>query len=182
LPNTADHDWKIDIRKSVARPPLSARHRLLLFAEVVRKRAQYVFAFRGGHGHAGEPGAVTYAWQVIRSASGIRYRIDATHPAVAAVLENAGALSADIKAMLRVIEETVPVQQIWLDVAEAKDTPLSRFQEVPPEETQSIMKTVFRNLVQRKGFTEDQARRQMAASEPFNQWPELVKALTINEV
>lgn len=32
-----------------------------------------------------------------------------------------------IMAMLRVIEESVPVQRIWLDTAENKDTPKTGF-------------------------------------------------------
>src|SRR6266481_601037 len=36
-------------------------------------------------------------------------------------------VSAQIRAMLRVIEETVPVQRIWLDTAEARETPRTCF-------------------------------------------------------
>ena len=45
IPNSADEDWKIDIRKSTARPPLEARQRLSLFAEDVRQRARRSLLF-----------------------------------------------------------------------------------------------------------------------------------------
>ncbi|MBZ9801200.1 ATP-binding protein [Mesorhizobium sp. ES1-6] len=177
IPNSADEDWKIDIRKSTARPPLEARARLSLFAEDVRQRARKVFAFRGRAERSSGAGPVSPAWHATHLTGGLRYQVDRNHPAVAAVIENSGALRDDVIAMLRIIEETVPVQQIWLDTAEAKETPRTGFQGVPPEEVRSVMQTVFNNLVNRKGFTEEQARRQLAATEPFDSWPAFVETL-----
>ncbi|WP_244629961.1 ATP-binding protein [Brucella intermedia] len=178
IPNSADEDWKIDIRKSTARPPLEARHRLSLFAEDVRQRARKVFAFRGKPDRSAKTGPVAPAWRADRLSGGIRYRINEHHTAVAAVLEQAGQLRADVLAMLRIIEETVPVQQIWLDTAEAKDTPKTGFEETPPDELKSIMQTVFNSLVNRKGLSQEQARRQMAVTEPFDAWSSFVETLT----
>ncbi len=100
----------------------------------------------------------------------MRYRVDHTHPAIAAVLEHSGDLRQDVIAMLRVIEETVPVQQIWLDTAEAKETPKTGFEGAPPEEVRSVMQTVFNNLVNRKGMSVEQARRHLSATDPFDNW------------
>ena len=47
LPNSVDRDWKIDIRKSIARPPAAIRARLGRLAEDTRRRARDVFAHRG---------------------------------------------------------------------------------------------------------------------------------------
>ncbi len=66
---------------------------------------------------------IAEAWKVERLTDGMRYRIDTEHPAIRAVLDDAGSLLPQLKAMLRVIEETVPVQRIWIDTAENKDTP-----------------------------------------------------------
>ena len=55
-----------------------------------------------------------------RFKDGMRYRVDHSHPAVAAVFESAGPLLPLVKAMLRVVEETVPVQRIWLDTGPEK--------------------------------------------------------------
>lgn len=178
IPNSADEDWKIDIRKSTARPPLEARSRLSLFAEDVRQRARKVFAFRGKQERGPKSGPVAPAWRADRLSGGIRYRIDENHTAVAAVLEQAGSLRADVLAMLRIIEETVPVQQIWLDTAEAKDTPKTGFDGTPPDELRAIMQTVFNTLVRRKGLSQEQARRQMAVTEPFDAWSTFVETMT----
>ncbi len=179
LPNSADADWKIDIRKSTARPPVEARMRLSVFAEDVRERARKVFAFRGKPQASGGRSPVVQAWRADRLAGGVRYRIDADHPAVAAVLENAGPLKADIAAMLAVIEATVPVQQIWLDTAEAKDTPKAATDRLPTDAERKMLETVFRNLVSRKGYSLEQARSKLRSSEPFDAWPDLIDTLVL---
>lgn len=177
IPNSADEDWKIDIRKSTARPPHEARPRLSLFAEDVRQRARRVFAFRGKSERGPRSGPISPAWRATRIADGLRYRIERDHPAVASVMEQAGAMRDDVVAMLRVIEETVPVQQIWLDTAEAKETPRVGFDGMPPEEVKSIAQTLFNNLVSRKGMSEESARRQLAVTEPFDNWISFIETL-----
>src|SRR5690606_17218822 len=113
----------IDVKKSTARPPVYARSWLTGLAENTRERARKVFAFRGAPTLGPVGAAIEQAWRVERLRSGVRYRIDECHPAVAAVIEACGDRKGLVRAMLRVVEETVPVQRIWLDTAENKDTP-----------------------------------------------------------
>src|SRR3546814_5537685 len=47
IPNNADIDWKIDIRKSTARPPIALRSWLVRLAEETRSRSRRAFAHRG---------------------------------------------------------------------------------------------------------------------------------------
>ena len=54
LANSADDEWKIDIRKSIAIPPAPIRGRLRALAERVRADSREVLAHRGGR----EPGPV----------------------------------------------------------------------------------------------------------------------------
>lgn len=178
IPNSADRDWKIDIRKSSARPPVALRERLTRLAEDTRARARRVFAHRGQpvRALAGGP-EVLQAWVAEHFKGGMRYRIDADHPAVRAVLENAGPLEPDIRAMLRVIQETIPVQRIWLDTAEARETPRTSFSGEPPEEIGAVLAVMYRNMVLRKGIAPATAREQLLRTEPFNNYPEVVAAL-----
>jgi hypothetical protein len=76
IPNSADADWKIDIRKSTARPPVSMRPWLTKLADDTRERARRVFAFRGAPVPAPGGLPVEQAWRQDHSGSGIRYRID----------------------------------------------------------------------------------------------------------
>lgn len=175
--SNADEAWKIDIRKSTARPPVEVRPRLTALAEDARERARRVFAWRGRviARRTGLP--VVQAWNVQHTAKGVRYRIDEAHPAVAAVLHQAGELSLAIQAMLRVIEETVPVQRIWLDTAEAKETPRTGFTASPPAEVRQVLEVMYRNLIRRRGLSPAEARERLLLSEPFDGYPELVASL-----
>lgn len=177
IPNTADAEWKIDIRKSTARPPVCLRPWLMRLAEDTRDRARRVFAYRGSPvpGRGGTP--VEQAWRAEHSRSGMRYRIDGKHPAVAAVLDAAGPLLPLVKAMLSVVEETVPVQRIWLDTAENKETPRTGFVGEPPEHVISVLGTLFEDMVGRRGMSNTAAKRMLAGTEPFQNYPELVAAL-----
>ena len=177
IPNSADADWKIDIRKSTASPPVALRDHLMRLAEDTRARARRVFAHRGQPVSLNSGRAVAQAWRAEHGASGIRYRIDDQHPAVRAVLDDAGDLSARVKAMLRVIEETVPVQRIWLDTTEGRETPRTGFAGEARAEVRSVLMVMYRNLVLRKGISPSIAREQLLHTEPFNNHPDIVAAL-----
>ncbi len=177
ITNACDHEWKIDIRKSTARPPVILRDRLVRLAEDTRDRARRVFAHRGQPARRVGTVEVMQAWRADHFKGGMRYRIDQDHPAVQEVLEQAGDLGPQIRAMLRVIEETIPVQRIWLDTAEARETPRTGFSEVPNAEVVGILRTMYRNLVERKGMAPELARARLRCTEPFDAFPQLVDAL-----
>jgi len=177
IPNSADADWKIDIRKSIARPPVSIRYRITHLAEDTRERARRVFAHRGQVVAPVGSKPIAQAWRAEHLKTGMRYRIDEDHPAVKAVLEQASDLAPQIKAMLRVIEETLPVQRIWLDTAEAKETPQTGFSSSSLDEIVAVLDVMYRNLIGKKGLSPALAREQLLATEPFHQYPDLVRAL-----
>ena len=177
ISNSADATWKIDIRKSVARPPVSIRERLTRLAEDTRDRARRVFAHRGQLIRAGSSAQLTQAWRAEHFWGGIRYRIDTDHPAIKAVLDDAGANEPQVRAMLRILEETIPVQRIWLDTTESKETPRTGFASEPQAEVIAVLFVVYRNMILRKGFCPALARERLLRTEPFNSYPELVAAL-----
>lgn len=177
IPNTADADWKIDVRKSTARPPVSLRPWLMALAENTRDRARRVFALRGSPALAPGSQPIEQAWRVERLKAGMRYRIDDAHLSVAAVLERAGDLQPLVKAMLRVIEETVPVQRIWLDTAENRETPRTGFEGEPNAAVIEVASVLFNDLIERKGLSAEDARKSMLRTEPFQKYPMLVAEL-----
>ncbi|MFZ2208311.1 MAG: ATP-binding protein [Porticoccaceae bacterium] len=177
IPNTADAAWKIDIRKSTARPPILLRPWLTRLAEDTRERARRVFAYRGSPGPGPGGMSIEQAWRVEHTKSGARYRIDEKHPAVAAVLDGSGEQLRLVRAMLRVIEETVPVQRIWLDTAENKETPRTGFAGEPPEAIVGVLKTLYADMVGRRGMSPEAAKRTLLITEPFQNYPALVATL-----
>lgn len=177
IPNTADADWKIDVRKSTARPPVALRQWLTRLAEDTRERARRVFAYRGTPMPTQRNTPIEQAWRVDRVKDGIRYRIEPSHPAVAAVLASAGELTPLIKAMLRVIEESVPVQRIWLDTAENRDTPKTGFSGDAPEAVATVLHTLFADMIGRRGMSIEAAKRALLSTEPFQNYSKLIAEL-----
>ena len=183
IPNSADGDWKIDVRKSTARPPVYVRSWLTGLAENTREKARKVFAFRGSPMPGPGGAQIEQAWRVEHLRGGVRYRIDEGHPAVAAVIDACGDRKDLVKAMLRVVEETVPVQRIWLDTAENKDTPRTGFSgdpETAPDGVRTVLLTLFGDMIGRRGMTPEAAVRALSSSEPFQNYPKLVASLPEN--
>jgi hypothetical protein len=177
IPNTADSEWKIDIRKASATPPVAVKKWLMRLAEDTRFRARKAFSARGKHNRIGNNQPVIQAWKTEQKANGIQYRIDENHPAVRAVLDESGVMLLQVKAMLRIIEETIPVQRIWLDTEEKKETPRTRFEGEASQEVISILQIMYSNLTQKKGYSAEAAKEKLLTTEPFQDYPELISSL-----
>lgn len=177
IPNSADAAWKIDIRKSTARPPVEIRAWLAKLADDTRARARRAFALRGQAPRTRSGEEVSQVWQSRHFSSGMRYRIDTAHPAVRAVLDDAKGLAPQVLAMLRVIEETVPVQRIWIDTAEQRETPRTGFAGEPSAAVMDVLTVMYRNMVLLKGMSTAMARSRLLLTEPFQNYPELVASL-----
>ncbi|MGO8489906.1 ATP-binding protein [Rhizobium ruizarguesonis] len=179
IPNSADFDWKINVLKSTASPPVRLRGQLQRLASETRNTARRVFAHRGFVSPAGgnKASGLTETWQVRRSAKGTSYRIAKDNDLVASVLDRAGPLKDDIIAMLRLIEETVPVQRIWLDTAEDKETPRTGFTEAPEAEVRETLTSMFTALTKFRGFDPKEACDRLSRTPPFDRFPHLIAAL-----
>lgn len=183
IPNTADSAWKINVLKSTASPPVRLRHQLHWLASETRDTARRVFAHRGHITPA--PGTrsntLTDAWQVRRSAQGTSYRIARDHDLLASILSRAGSLKPDILALLTLIEETVPVQRIWLDTAEDKETPRTGFAGATNDEIAATLSSLFESLVRFRGLSPIEARERIGRTPPFNNYLNLVASLEMKD-
>ncbi len=120
LPVNLDTDWRIDVRKSQARPPGAVRARLTDIAGRCRQEAREVFAFRGqGPRVRGESRTALPVWIALPGPKGTRYRINREHPVVAAYRASASSVRA-LDALLSIVERSVPVERIWLDASESE--------------------------------------------------------------
>ena len=181
IPNSTDSDWKIDIRKSTAHPPVRIREQLTRLAEDVRDRARRVFLHRAQANTSLVRGEqVAPVWVSENLASGRRYRVDRSHPVVRSLLEEGGDIARRAEALLRVLEETIPVQRIWLDTAETGEQPKGGFTTEPDSSVLEVLSVLYRNLVLRKGMAPAMARRQLLVTEPFDLHPDLVMGLPDN--
>jgi hypothetical protein len=179
IPNTADDQWKIDIKKSTARPPSELRPRLKALAGHVRHQARQVFAHRGFYGRAPVVSDLNHAWLSITAGSAAAYRISRSHPAVRRLLDATASDPGAAEAALRVIEETVPVQRIWLDTVEKGEVKSSNFVLSPTPEIMEVLFGMYRHLTTRVGLTPEAARNQLFSSEPFQNFPKAIAMLGV---
>jgi len=177
LPNETDAEWHLDVKKSTARPPPIIRDRLSELAESVRARARSVFAHRGRYGTR-IPAVEDFVrpWETVTRDGHTAYRINRQHPAVKSVFEHLGESSPELDSLLRVLEETVPVQQIWLDMAEQTRDPAPPFDGVDFALLRADIRRAFDFLVS-AGIGAVTARAQLASIEPYNHFPQLLAEL-----
>lgn len=178
ISNSADADWKIDIRKATAQPPVALRDQLTRLAEDARDRARRVFLHRAmTNTNLGRDEALAQVWMSEELASGRRYRIDRTHPAISTFSDEGKDVRARIELLLRVLEETVPVQRIWLEAAETGEHAKGGFTSETDESVKEVLEVLYRNLVVRKRLTPQEARQQLLKTEPFDLHPDLISRL-----
>ena len=175
--NDADAEWHLDVKKSTARPPALIRDRLTDLAEHVRSKARSVFAHRGKYGKRDASVTPTERpWLSMVRENRRVYSINREHPAVQAVIRSFPDKAPELTALLRLLEETVPVEQIWLDTAEQ-----SRDHAAPYAGVEfSIIKADMRRVVEffvKTGINRKTAIERLRSIEPFDRYPKLINEL-----
>ncbi|MEK5547458.1 ATP-binding protein [Paenibacillus sp. FSL L8-0689] len=86
LPNTADDDWQVDIKKSAVIPPDNAKTRLESIAKFVRKISRDIFYFRtqGAHSNQTFKGSLN-TWELSGSDEGQQFILNRNHPVLSEI-------------------------------------------------------------------------------------------------
>jgi anti-sigma regulatory factor (Ser/Thr protein kinase) len=147
IPNSMDSAWQLDVKKSAAVPPPLEADWLETYASHVRNEAREVFSHRGQYGKRTRGTEVARLWKTgSRSGSQI-YKIDRQNALVIKILQQAGDLKQSFEALLRILEETVPVQQIWLDIAEHSERSNEPMGGLTEKQVMDLVETTLSTLV-----------------------------------
>ena len=176
LPNTLDDLWDIDIKKSTAKVPTGIRRELTSIGRVTREKAADVYRHRGKVIHRTHGSKDAFVWEQKVKHGKIFYRVNRDHPMVAGLLEEAKDHRNTIKALLRLVEETVPVPLIVLTSAEKPDQAAAPFETAPSSEIYNVMTEIYISL-RKSGLSERDAVRKLHGVEPFDRFPEYVENL-----
>jgi hypothetical protein len=175
LPNSMDLDWEIDVTKSRATPPPILRSALRAIGEKTRNRAKQVYSFRGAkvvpHSEAGR----VFLWTPIAKNSKTFYRLDREHPLVKRSLE-VSTDRATLEAMLKLIEQTVPMPHITITNSETPDQLAGPFEQSKEKEVLAVMKETYR-AIRSSGKSHGEACALLAMVHPFEQHPHLIQTL-----
>jgi len=174
ITNDMDALWQIDVRKSMARPPGALRDELRRIAKVTRTRAVEVYRHRGKIlTKRAEKGLVPMWQQRIRHGK-VSYEVNRDHPVVVEAVDFPTA--KNIRGLLRIVEETIPVPLIAIANAEAPEEQASPFEGVSPKQVSELAVQTY-EAFRRRGSTHASARDRVLCTDPFQYFPELVEVL-----
>ncbi len=152
ITNSTDQEWQIDVKKSTANPPPALKHWLEGLAKTVRERAKKVYSHRAGYGPRAKKGTevISHPWVAHRRSGDIfSYRIDQKNPVLKALIKSLpNREERKLKTLLRLIEETVPIQRIWIDTTENEDGVAKPFEGESTMNLRRHLKTTHTVLVE----------------------------------
>lgn len=174
FPAPLDHDWQVDVKKSVARVPGPLQPDLHRIAAATRRAAEDVYRHRGKIIARHSAQDFVLGWLQIKTRDGdVRYRINREHPVIATLLKTVGDKRTQVNRTLRFIEETMPTTLIGVSIATALDRQAIPFSDSRPE-LRTLLRLVFDELLT-DGLSRDQALDRLAAAEPFTSYPALIQ-------
>ena len=180
FPNSMDAEWDIDVKKSRARPPGPLRRDLKRIATATRARASEVYRHRGKVIAREVSGSQVFVWLRKVRHGKIFYEINRNHPVVRELLGKADGKQREISALLRLVEETVPVSYVVMNNAENPDGHAGPYEGAPSGELVELL-TLTVEAFLRQGLEPIQVRERIAVLEPFSFYPEVVEA-TIEKI
>ena len=115
IPNSLDHLWALDIKKSSAVPPAEVRKQLRDYASDMAEPSRKVFKYRG----IKPSDAVQRIWELILERETFRYEINRTHPLINHLAEglDKGSLQT-LYDVLEMLEGTFPANDLFYRMSE----------------------------------------------------------------
>ncbi len=175
LDNSMDLEWQIDVRKATARIPRQLTQELRRIADATRRRAAEAYRYRGknlaravGQDHG-------FVWAARIHNDFVSYRIDRDHPVVRRARQASSKARGAVDALLRLVEETVPVAAIVMDARDRPDAARGPF-DGREGEVRSMLRDTFAAMTDAGAQPRD-ALRMLATREPFLDHPQLIAAL-----
>lgn len=111
VPNTLDHLWALDIKKSAAVPPPAIRKQLRRIVDKIIEPSRKAHTHRG---RAVSGDRITRVWNLIDDRGSFRYEINREHPLIRALGNDVdGDLAIDISRALNLIEVSFPIHDAY---------------------------------------------------------------------
>lgn len=179
IPNSLDFDWHIDVRKSKAKPPLILRRDLKRIAKLTRQLASDIYRHRGKVISREGSSDHIFCWQKKVKHGKIFYSVNRDIPLVKDLIGRKCECKPKVKALLRLLEETVPVSWIVMNNSKEPDSQSIPFEDTASEELLILMQVVYESMIS-SGMTSDEAKIRLIRIEPFDRFPEVIAAFFEN--
>jgi hypothetical protein len=111
IPNSLDHLWSLDIKKSSAVPPTVVRDRLKQLAGAMVEPSVRIHEYRGRKDKREEK--IVRVWDLIVDRDTFRFEINREHPEIGNLAASLDPLQiSQLEQVFRIIEETFPTQDV----------------------------------------------------------------------
>lgn len=166
VPAELDAEWSVDVRKSAVVPPIAVRDHLRRIGMAACRRAEETLRHRGRITARSRGADFVYAWNVTRENGQLTCRINRDHPLVRQVLRGGADGGVDARALIRLLEETVPVAALRImHQSDTVDDP-EPFAQAAPDDVVEVANSVFGALIS-QGKTPGEARSRIRQMWPF---------------
>ena len=176
IDNQLDAEWKIDVKKSIAVPPISIKEDLERIAKAARSKSSRLFSSRGKVIARKAKTEQAYVWHQIEWHGKIGYALNRNHPFIKDLLE--GEEGDKIKTLLKIIEETIPVPAIISNYTDNDKDTLNPFEKAKSTDKTEKLDLLIEQVYQmylNQGFSSTEAIEAMAGTEPFIYIPEKIQ-------
>jgi len=173
LPNSLDEDWKIDVKKSVARPPNFIKEDFQRIARLTIEKAVSIYRFRGKVTERTKDAPASFPWLTTVQHGNYHYSINREYPLLSEILQTYGESRQKILTMLRIIEESVPIPLMVMNESNNPDKVPRPFESAPSDELKQVMAEVWSSMI-RTGVPPENAKMRLMQMEPFSDYPDYV--------
>lgn len=169
--NETDTEWGIDVRKSTAVPPISIQKEIKRIAIAAQRESAKIYRHRGKKLARIGKQEQFFVWHQNVRHGKLGYSINRDHPIIRELLKSDA--NQQIKQLLALVEETVPVPMIISDYAEKSDKMLSPFEGKATGDYDSMIKILYDMYIE-SGCTSQEAIKNIANTEPYIYAPEKI--------
>ena len=169
--NIGDFNWKLDIKKSTATPPIEIRKELDRISKIAITKSAKIYNWRGQK-DIDRIGISNYQplWLDEKTREGIKkYKINRQHPIIKALLDTEK--TKLLQKALKLLEENVPIELILSNQNEDPSLhELEKQIEKPTDELINLAIELY-NIHISQGVPASLARQQIMNAVPFNLYP-----------
>ncbi len=172
IPNTLDHLWTLDIKKSAAHPPDEVRQNLRRIVDKIVGTSRRVYTFRG---RATKSDRLIHSWSRIEGRDGISYVVNREHPVIGAFMEKLDVGGRRmLELLLDTVERTFPSDALYADMA--SDRPRYFEDENLMEKFRDLALCLLSTAESIDGGRE-RILSSLASLDPFCQYPDITASI-----
>jgi len=114
IPNSLDHLWTLDIRKSTAIPPDVIKNNLMRIVERISDGSKKTWTFRGKKEVGGSE---RHLWEKFKTRDGVIYNLNRDHAFLEMLEETLNVQQRTLlENYLKLAEENLPLNQLYVDL------------------------------------------------------------------